>query len=401
MTKDSTSKKNQIYRKSPLERNGVKEGFYDDPVSGKVELLFDPHTNQRYAGKKRTFNYYEHFKREAALVQKRIEANHPNLNNLTDYSAKKKTQFCSQNQILKIYSKIPETTLYKEMQQRAPQGKYFHPQELRELLSDVARGANHREKFFGSHGNISPASIGQAVEGQWQLLDDLNNLLPNPSQSQKANIMTQENIHASPELYQMQKLAKSKNSGSGFGVSLDEADAFSLGLTMVEAGNLRSCQDIYPLGKQQIDDQKLRRHFDEFYQKYNKEDPQLVEAVEMLLHPDPNKRATFSDIENAIYTGSRVYSSQMGMPGNYSARNHNAFADSSGFQTGGQVRSSRRHMQEPYNYSAMDNHGYGYGNSYGRSERYQPKLQGYSHTYNHDSSSSPNRPISKLGILII
>jgi hypothetical protein len=66
------------------------------------------------------------------------------------------------------------------------------------------------------------------------------------------------------------------------------SEVFSIGLTILEAGTLRDCSEIYgDTYEYRFNEVKVREYLDIFESRYSKE---MSEMVREMLHPNPKKR---------------------------------------------------------------------------------------------------------------
>lgn len=76
-----------------------------------------------------------------------------------------------------------------------------------------------------------------------------------------------------------------------------KSDVFSLGATILHAGNIKTIKAIYNEQNFEIDSEQLKRLIDEFETRYKDSCPQLVQAVKKMLVLEESKRPNFAELK--------------------------------------------------------------------------------------------------------
>ena len=76
-----------------------------------------------------------------------------------------------------------------------------------------------------------------------------------------------------------------------------KSDVWSLGATILHAGNIKTIRNIYDEQKFEINVDQLNRYLDEFETRYKDSCPQLVSAVRKMLAIEESKRPNFAELK--------------------------------------------------------------------------------------------------------
>jgi serine/threonine protein kinase len=269
----------------------------NDPRFGEITIYKHKNEIQLIFSKEKVVSSKQQEFLDIKDLQARAELNHPFIQEFLGYSTSVDKQLCTVNYVSTGYYKFPKQDLNKEIQEKSKTNNSFTASELKFIKHNIAHALRFLHGKGIAHGDIRPLQILYNIEkGQVQLLDRLND--PSPvERAQQNNLTFKRDMYMSPELYKrlqgrdkLQKYNPFKN------------DTWALGLTLLQAGLLKSVQDIYePKGT--INEAKLREYLDNFNQLYSA-DSQLVVNVRGLL--DLNEDTRFDAFLGHPHDASKV-----------------------------------------------------------------------------------------------
>lgn len=233
-----------------------------DPRFGEIIIYKKRGTNELVFAKEKLSTSKQAAAADIRELKSRMALNRPGLQKMIGYSTSVKKELCSTSYLTQGFYEFPRSDLGKEVSSRAQNAGNFSEQELTAIAQQSLNGLNslHQERI--SHGDIRPQYIGIShATNQAEILDRLADPAP-VEKVQTGHIVNKKNLYMSPELYK-------KLQGKDKMIKYDPAknDLYGLGLSILEAGNGRSIQDIYS-SNGTINQANLDKHLATFNQKY-------------------------------------------------------------------------------------------------------------------------------------
>lgn len=265
----------------------------NDPRFGEITLLKSKASNDMIFAKEKMVTSKQQASNDIRDLKSRIALNHNNLHRLLGYSTTIQKELCSTNYLSKAYYEFPKSDLQKEMNDRKQNNVQFTAEDLLNIGSQSVQGLNHLHTLNINHGDVRPLNIGYNRESRdVQILDRLND--PSPLEKlQVSNIINKKELFISPEVY---KRLQGKDKTSNYNPYKN--DLYSLGLSLLMAGNQESIQNVYkPNGD--FNQDNLKSHLDKFDERYGQQSPSLCNLVHALLRPNESDRFTASELLDA------------------------------------------------------------------------------------------------------
>ena len=263
-------------KNSNLEKTFKQVRKVNDPRFGEAFLYQEPTTRQQILVRERKYNDKTEAGKAILAARARMGNQNPNQLRMLDYSASKQSELCSTIYIVRQYWEAPASDLKRELQNRASGNTPFSEAELSNILYQVAKG-----DASGLHGDISPLSVAYDRAGGVAKLIDRSDELPSPQRTvnlQKAKVIgAAQNLYQSPTMY-----SNLKRNNLKFNYDPAKEDAFALGLTMLELGNLKPVSGIYNATTKEVDRNALTGLVNEFKNRYPNPNGFLVHTVEGL-----------------------------------------------------------------------------------------------------------------------
>ena len=246
--------------------------------------------------KTRTTDNHRSLKNYVWEINKRMNLDHNNLIKMIDYSYFSVYKWCAKYWTINLYFYYYEQSLAKELMARKSLGRSFTERELVTILYDLVDVLSSLQQRSISHGDIRPESVFQHKMPTrdfvvTKLCDRISN--EDPKKAQIQHLFNHRPQYMSPELFY------NLNTGNvNIIINPFKADAFSLGLLILDLANLKpfNLQDIYMKAKNTIDFHLIQKLIYEFTLKY----PYSVwigDVLYCLLNADPNIRQNFTELK--------------------------------------------------------------------------------------------------------
>ncbi len=292
-----TLKNADYQRQSVLEKNFKFKKRRTDPRFGDISIIQNPKTGSLLAVRERKITNKKEAGRQIINCRKRMNNKNPNILNLTDYSITKQSELCSSFYILKEFYEYPKSDLKREILMRGKQGDTLNDTELTHIMYQQILANSYLEAKDQNHGDIQPLNIAYDKKSMQSKLIDISHDRQTQNKSrniQKNRLIRGNQIYQSPIMYQ-----NLKKGNLNFDVDPSKEDTYALGLTLLEAGNGKSIQNIYDKDKGEVDQQALQGHLNEFNQKHG-HNKVLARAVNEMIQPDEANRTNFRGLESSL-----------------------------------------------------------------------------------------------------
>lgn len=264
-----------------------------DPRFGEISILQDPNTKNQIIVRERKVTDKAEAGKLIAAAKARMNSQNPYSLKLLDYSATKQSELCSTVYIVRQFWEMPAQDLKKEFINRQGANQPFTEPELSNIIYQVVKADPQ-----GLHGDISPANIAYDRATTGVKLIDRSEEPPSVGRTitlQKNKVLSNQPVYCSNNIY-----SNLKRNNLRFQMDPSKEDAFSLGLTALELGNLKSVNDIYNSSSKEIDRAALQRHLDAFNARYPNQNGFLNQTVMGLTRYDENQRLGMREVESSL-----------------------------------------------------------------------------------------------------
>lgn len=286
-----------IKRKSVLEANYIKGRLQRDAFLGEYFIYTSDHDDSKIICIEKLFNEKEALMREVEAKKKKILNKHDYLINILDWSVEVQLNWCSTFYLLRVFYEFPGRNLKKEILSRKELQSTlsgFSMIELTHFLySQVLVNKFLQEKGV-YHGDISPSSIFVSTKGEFKLAWRVNEV-SSPERVQIDKSIKGDPLYLAPTVFETVKnrtIEQRKHNSH-------KADMFALGLSILEAGLMRSVQGIYGNDNSGFQAKALEDLLNEFENKYLN-NPLLFTSVRKMLEVDEENRPDFVNLVSAL-----------------------------------------------------------------------------------------------------
>lgn len=263
----------------------------NDPRFGEALLYQDPNSRQQLIVRERKYNDKTEAGKAIMAARARMANQNPYQLKMLDYSATKQSELCSTIYVVRQYWEAPANDLKRELQNRMTSNQPFTEAELSNILYQSVKADS-----MGLHGDISPINMTYDRSNGNVRLIDRSDEIPSPQRTvnlQKAKIISSsQNLYQSPMMY-----GNLKKNNLKFNFDPTKEDAFALGLTMLELGNLKSVSNIYNPTTKEVDRNALAAHLAQFRTRYPNAQGFLNTTVDGLTRFDENQRVSVREVD--------------------------------------------------------------------------------------------------------
>jgi serine/threonine protein kinase len=285
-----------LKRKCELEKLYVKGDMKRDQLFGEYYVYNSFETNSKIICVEKLFNDKETVLRELEAKKKKIFNRHDNFLNVLDYSLEEQKNWCSTFYLLKTFYEYSEKTLKREIIDRKNSESSvgsFSAKEMTYLLYQMVSANAHLQERQQYHGDISPSTIYVDTSGNFRLAFRCNEQMT-AERAQIDKSFRGEPLYLSPTLYagvRERNLEKARHNPQ-------KSDIFALGLTLLEAGLLKSVQGIYE-GRSTVDSKALEELIQEFELQHD-DNPLMYSTVRKMLEIEEDERPDFPQLLGAL-----------------------------------------------------------------------------------------------------
>lgn len=263
----------------------------NDPRFGEALLYQDPNSRQQLIVRERKYNDKTEAGKAIMAARARMANQNPYQLKMVDYSATKQSELCSTIYVVRQYWEAPANDLKREFQTRMTANQPFTEAELSNILYQTVKADS-----LGLHGDIGPINMTYDRSNGNVRLIDRSDEIPSPQRTvnlQKAKIISSsQNLYQSPMMY-----SNLKKNNLKFNYDPTKEDAFALGLTMLELGNLKSISNIYNPAAKEVDRNALAAHLAQFRTRYPNAQGFLNTTVDGLTRYDENQRVSIREVD--------------------------------------------------------------------------------------------------------
>lgn len=297
--KDSDFKRVSRYEKDFKHKKRLK-----DPRFGDISIIQSKNNKELLAVVEKKINDRKEAGRQIVNCRNRLQNKHQNILNLRDYSVKKQSELCSSFYVLRMFYEYPRSDLKREINLREKNGETLDHKELTHIMYQQISANAYLQAKDQTHGDIQPLNISYDRNKQWSKLIDksMDKLSPKRAMNlQKNKMLGGHALYQSPKIY-----SNLKKKNLNFERNPAKDDVYSLGLTLLEAGNGRSVQNIYDKSTGEVNEERLNEHLNEFNQRYKGQNTLLATTVNSMVNPDENQRPDFRSLETSMPSYSEV-----------------------------------------------------------------------------------------------
>lgn len=259
-----------------------------DKRFGDITIFKNDRSKTKVMLKEKSSGDTKTFTRDTIMARTRMELQHDNLHKMLGWSTVTKKELCSTHHYVKMFFDFPESDLRNEVAERKRKGGNVTDAELSLTTSNALHGLDYLHSLKLAHGDIRPQLISAERLGTETVVTNrILDRLADPSQIERAqinNMMNNREIFMSPQLYKRINTKGKKKPP----YNRQKNDLFSLGMSVISAGNASSLKDCYKRGGK-FEANRLRYHLDKFRAK-NQANYSLCNVVTSLVEIDEEKR---------------------------------------------------------------------------------------------------------------
>lgn len=289
MSKNLIKKENPENMPFVGEKDLKRIGKKHDARFGDIVWYKNEKTGRKVMCKEKASGDKKQFNADIEMARARMKIENPNLLKMLGWGTVTKKELCSTHHYVRMFFDYPESDLRNESTQRKKAGTDLTGDELNNATNSALHGLDYIHSGGLAHGDIRPELISAEKVGptqtpnQFRVLDRLADPAPIP-RAQANNMLNNKELYMSPQLWKHINTKGKKKPA----FNKQKNDLFSLGMSVMGAGNKSSMKDVYKKGGA-MDTAKLQNHLNKFNQKYAN-NPQLVNTVNHLVNVDEAAR---------------------------------------------------------------------------------------------------------------
>lgn len=275
-------------KRSQLPQSLQFKSRHTDSRYGKVGVFKDPGTGKYIMAKDRMTNKKSVAAEYILEAKHRIRLNNRYLMGLKDWDIETKSDFCSTNHRVTEFWDMSRNDLGKEIKERGKEGKGFCDQELTYMLFNSTHAIANLNDNRLNHNEITPSYIDMGIPGRFDYrIIERSHRYEEYKQVAYNNHAMGRLQYLPPEVFDRVSNLPGNNPNANF--DIQKCDSFSLGMTLLRAGTMRSLRNCYDYDNNKFIVPALQEHLRVFNQKYN-ENPLLCESLSQLLMVNPSER---------------------------------------------------------------------------------------------------------------
>jgi len=240
-----------------------------DPRYGDISILEDKLTKEQVALKEVLSKDVKDFEKELRLLNTRFRISHPNIVRILGYTSKSEDNLCASFHKIFMIVEYLDSDLEKEILNKKNNSLFYNEEQLCYLTESMVKSLAVLQRHSLVHGDIKPSTIFISRMGVYKIAE--HNIIGNvmPGYHQRLLGFQDVRTYLSPALMENLSRAEMKPSHNPW-----KSDVFSLGMTLLHAATLASCDSLYNWENHTIDragiDQRLKiikgQYSDKLYQ---------------------------------------------------------------------------------------------------------------------------------------
>jgi serine/threonine protein kinase len=266
---------------------------FNDKRFGEIKLYKEKGTDKKIFQKDLSLNSPQEFEEQVTKVRDSAALAHPNLLRTYGYNSKKDEIFCADFYKLSIFFESFETDLEQEIIKRARNKEYFPETELWYLLYSIASASAYLQTNNVAHKDIRPYNVFITSDNEYKI-SAANPFRQGTEATFYENFERPESRahNYSPESLKQITTALDKRTK----YDAYRSDTFSLGLTLLEAGNLER-PDVYDYERREVREASIHENLNKLRSRYSED---FVRTVESTLRVNPEHRLDFAILEREL-----------------------------------------------------------------------------------------------------
>lgn len=265
-----------------------------DPRYGEISVLQDKFTKELVALRELLSKSTKDFERDMANLRMRYKISHPNIIKVLGYTSKSEENLCSSVHKILMIVEYLDNDLEKEIAVKKNQNNFYKEEQLWYLIENVVKALAILQKNDMVHEDIKPNSIFISKMGVYKITQ--HNIASNsiPAYHQRLTGMSDGRTYLSPSLLANLQKYELRPKHDPW-----KSDVFSLGMTVLHAATLNSCDRLYDWASNSIDYEELGERLASLRPRYSE---RLQDFVQTMLEVRESARPDFLALETKLQT---------------------------------------------------------------------------------------------------
>jgi len=269
-----------------------------DPRYGEISILQDKFTKELVALREIVSKSTKDFDKDMGALRARYKISHPNIVKVLGYTSKSEDYLCaSVHKILMIIEYL-DNDLEKEISLKKNQNNYYKEEQLWYLAENVVKALALLQKNSISHEDLKPSSIFISKMGVYKVTQ--HNFAGNniPAYHQRLSGIADARTYLSPELLENLQRYELRPKHNPW-----KSDVFSLGMTLLHAATLNSCDRMYDWNSQTLDFEELGERLASLRPRYSEN---FQDFLQTMLEVGDDMRPDFIGLEKKLFANSEI-----------------------------------------------------------------------------------------------
>ena len=235
-----------------------------EPRYGDITILQDKETKDLYALKERTSRSTIEFNKDMGSLKTRSKITHPNIIKLIGYTYKAEENLCASFYKFLLIVEYIEHDLEIEIIQKKTDEKPYVEDQLWYIAESLVSALNILQQKNIEHGDIKPGNVLISNNGIYKIAE--HNLIGTntPSYHQRLSGFNDVKCYLSPLLMKSLQKQEIKPKHDPY-----KSDVFSLGMVLLNAATLQSCDRLYEWDNFTIDQREVDQRINALDNKYS------------------------------------------------------------------------------------------------------------------------------------
>jgi len=257
---------------------------------GEIKLLKDKETNKKVFQKDSTSNNSKDLQSYIKEIKEGSKFSHSNLLKILGYNSIKEDFLCADFFKVSLFFEGFENDLEQEIRSRERKKDYFPETELWFILDSIASACAYLQRFKIRHRDIRPYNILVTADKDYKIaLTSLFNKNQDTEYLERIDRLENKYVYYSPETFSQTQ--------QPFYTEEYISDVFSLGMTLLEAANLKKLKNVYDFKTKKVNSEPIKQALESLKSRYSEN---FIKTIESCLDFNPSSRLDFIRLDKEL-----------------------------------------------------------------------------------------------------
>jgi serine/threonine protein kinase len=269
-----------------------------DPRYGEITVLEDKASKELVSLKEVMSKSSVDFNKEMTNLKSRSKITHPNVIKLIGYTHKSEDNLCASFYKFLLIIEYLEMDIEREIIKKKTEDQYYLEEQLWYVADSLAGALSVLQQNNIVHGDLKPGNILISKTGVYKIAEQsiVGNAMP--SYHQRLSGYNDVKCYLSPHLVKELQKQNLKPKHNPY-----KSDVFSLGMVLLHAASLQSCDRFYKWDSFTIDQKEIEQRISSLKLKYSES---LQNLLRDMLNFNEDARPDFVELNKKILSSERV-----------------------------------------------------------------------------------------------